>query len=117
MDFKTAVLEGVKIAPRQVFGTYMQYTSIQYTSPWLGACVVGTAMLGLNPVLGEGRSDLLKMSDAVCDLRTQLPVLEINTTCPACALFNHELVFHVAVHLNDKHRWTRENIADWVDGL
>src|SRR5580765_2975940 len=43
-------------------------------------------------------------------------------TCPACqqVMVTSEKVWATAatvVHLNDKHRWTRERIADWVEGV
>jgi hypothetical protein len=40
----------------------------------------------------------------------------IPVTCPmgGCSFhWNHE---EVAVHLNDDHMWTREQIADWLEG-
>lgn len=43
---------------------------------------------------------------------------ELNTIrneCPACRL--NDSLYFLIVHLNDDHRWTREAIADFVDGL
>lgn len=36
--------------------------------------------------------------------------------CPACARL-HNGVGYTIPHLNDHHRWTREQIADWVETL
>ncbi len=42
---------------------------------------------------------------------------EMHTTraCPACAHIEGHVIYLIA-HLNDDHRWTREAIADWLDG-
>lgn len=59
-------------------------------------------------------------------IRERIPVLETSTqTCPGCvALYEGTKVppkraslRHVIIHLNDAHRWTREEIADWLDTL
>jgi hypothetical protein len=44
-----------------------------------------------------------------------VPDLERLGLCPACGLgspYNH-----LVMHLNDTHRWTREQIADWLETL
>ena len=40
------------------------------------------------------------------------PVLLTYATCPACGEKNPAGA--IIMHLNDDHRWTREQIADWV---
>lgn len=42
--------------------------------------------------------------------------------CPACGQWSYAdevdaLVNHIVMHLNDEHRWTREQIADWVESV
>lgn len=39
----------------------------------------------------------------------------INASCPACT--GHRIWASTIVHLNDDHRWTREQIADWVQTI
>lgn len=49
----------------------------------------------------------------------------LDMTCPACPWPKEKgrtvacriTVTHVVAHLNDKHRWTREQIADWVQTI
>jgi hypothetical protein len=36
--------------------------------------------------------------------------------CPRCGR-EEEKPFHIIIHLNDHHRWSREAIADWVEVL
>ncbi len=51
------------------------------------------------------------------------PVLvQSPASCPACDLVLHGsdrlfAVGAIVVHLNDEHRWKREQIADWVESL
>ena len=35
--------------------------------------------------------------------------------CPACSYSRHISVLGVLTHLNDSHKWTRSQIADWVE--
>lgn len=37
--------------------------------------------------------------------------------CPECGVNEHLLASIVAVHLNDMHRWTRNQIADFIEPL
>lgn len=42
-------------------------------------------------------------------------VFWIETPCPVCRRI--EQIKRVIPHLNDKHRWSREQIADWVERI
>lgn len=48
-------------------------------------------------------------------------ILGVYRECPACVPTLTPLVpimvFHLVAHLNDTHRWTREQIADWIEGV
>lgn len=39
------------------------------------------------------------------------------STCPACGSETEHGPFITIIHLNDFHRWTREQIADWVQSI
>lgn len=44
-----------------------------------------------------------------------IPVLKSFAGCPECGhQFRTE---HMIPHLNDKHRWSRESIAVWIEGI
>jgi len=105
MDFQTAVLEGIKLAPFQVFGCFVRVGSCRAS-----ACVMGAAILGL-------LQDVYKISQmrplSVYDeLLAAFPVLASRRSCPECGA--SDWAVHVGVHLNDSHRWSRERIAQWV---
>jgi hypothetical protein len=36
--------------------------------------------------------------------------------CPEAGCRKQLLLDSLIIHLNDDHRWSRERIADWVDG-
>ena len=39
------------------------------------------------------------------------------SVCPQCGQQSEYGVFITIIHLNDFHRWTREQIADWVETI
>ena len=38
----------------------------------------------------------------------------VTAPCPVCNLDNGSSVFMLITHLNDDHRWSREQIANWL---
>jgi hypothetical protein len=64
---------------------------------------IGALDIAANPYCGS-RNERLKAEFPL--VRTLIP------RCPVC--FYTSLLEWVIVHLNDDHRWTREQIADWV---
>lgn len=49
-------------------------------------------------------------------LAERFPIVKALHVCPQCGSKGH---FHemLIAHLNDTHRWTREQIADWVESI
>jgi hypothetical protein len=71
-----------------------------------GACALGGALLAVGAT-GE---------PALRSVRNQWPwAFAVSANCPDCA--RSCPVFGVITHLNDNHRWTREQIATWVAGI
>jgi hypothetical protein len=66
----------------------------QYHSP-LGTCALGAA------------------EDAGFDFAV-LRIPNMWRTCPGCGV-QADTVRYLIVHMNDRHRWTREQIAAWVE--
>lgn len=54
-------------------------------------------------------------------LVTFCPSLRAITRCPVCTVSGptdpYGQIYYTIVHLNDRHRWSREQIADWLDTL
>lgn len=43
--------------------------------------------------------------------------LKDRATCPTCGPYVYARREEIIAHLNDRHRWTRERIADWVESI
>jgi hypothetical protein len=50
------------------------------------------------------------------ELQQRWPRLAEQADCPACCC-RHGSLLSVVFHLNDSYRWTREQIADWVEQI
>ena len=71
-----------------------------------GACALGAALLAVGAASQP-------YSRAVLD---RWPwALTVSANCPSCGCSCP--IFGVITHLNDNHRWTREQIARWVAGI
>lgn len=93
-----AIRLGCLTKPVQTFGTTFDRTT--------GACVVGAMVVGF----GAGR-----LPEGAWDAIIAAP-------CPLGCVkrertWSSEVGPSVAAHLNDDHRWSRERIADWLEGL
>src|SRR5262249_53334855 len=71
-----------------------------------GACALGAALLAVGVAPEQaGRS-----------VRKRWPwAFAVSVNCPSCR--RSRLVCQVIVHLNDDHRWIREEIGAWVGGI
>lgn len=96
MRLSDAIRAGARLRP-QAFGAYRDDG---------GSCALGAAWEAL--CLAEGRP-----VDPCPNLRPWAAPLEalMHVPCPACGYRHYE---NQITHLNDRHRWTREAIADWV---
>jgi len=79
------------------------------------------------PPLRESTYYANRMAGAVSDVASRIPALRQRVVCPVEGCEGHlDLTFGVRYvgtvsimipHLNDDHKWTREQIADWADSL
>ncbi len=94
MKLSEAMRLGAMIRP-QAFGGYMVRKGAEYHS-----CVLGAAIEAANSGLAAW---------------PWLKSWKYHPFCPACAGGDQSGdAYSIIVHLNDRHRWTRERIADWV---
>lgn len=71
-----------------------------------GACALGAALLAVGS----------RPEAAVRSALDRWPwASTVSADCPTCG--RSRTVFRVITHLNDRHRWTREQIAKWVAGI
>lgn len=93
--------DGLRHRPDQAFGAYFEGT---HASCALGATWEGMYRLPAD-VSGSRLPHLERLFDCLDTLRS----------CPAGCRKTVNLAAMI-VHLNDDHRWTREQIADWLGG-
>jgi hypothetical protein len=74
-----------------------------------GSCALGAAFEAVG---------LLNVMHRPSDPHPEMPEsweLEKPTRCPACNRTTDDEMVFLITHLNDHHRWTREQIADWIE--
>jgi hypothetical protein len=82
-------------------------------------CALGAAMVGIGKM---PENFLASVKQPSLDLlNTRWPCLNYDEPCPSCDgdskwAANHNLQ-SIIVHLNDGHKWSREKIANWLEGL
>ena len=91
MQLSEAIRLGAMLHPQQAFGTYRRFND---EGQVVATCAIGAA--GQAGYRGDEHRSVLLM----------------RTSCPVCEF--REALRCVVAHLNDKHLWTREKIADWV---
>jgi hypothetical protein len=93
----------------QCSGDYVVTESINGETVFRSACALGAAAIGL------GLQDITPMYLGLAFDGRFPELYAITLACPDCG-YDSEL-WYVITHLNDEHAWTREAIADFIDGL
>lgn len=107
MKLYEAMLKGAKQGP-QVFG--------EWSNGGTGTCAMGAVMLGCGFQINSH-----DWYDGFVIVRNLYPELgepaecPISSTCRHCDGFDPSLM-DVIMHLNDKHEWSRQRIAEWLSG-
>lgn len=78
-----------------------------------GRCAIGAVLDG-SGVVCSGLTNI----DAEVKLRELYPIVEQGASCPVkdgiCGVFFSKDLTSIIWHLNDRHRWFREDIAYWI---
>jgi hypothetical protein len=102
MKLSDAIRLGSMTVP-QHFGTLFLYVDPLDSLSIVAACAAGSALFAIGAV--EKNLSLM--------IKDHWPwTADMSVTCPNGDY--HQIVCSMIVHLNDGHRWTREQIADWV---
>lgn len=105
LSFADAIRLGSMLHP-QCYGQFIAtITNPDGTITVTGTCALGAAAVAL----GEGTWP----TDSYETFKCWHSELFARAKCPICRMTNTRK--HLVMHLNDRHRWTRERIADWVD--
>lgn len=109
MQLSEAIRIGAMLKP-QTFTQFFDESS-------QGTCALGAA---LDTIGALDLTDIFSPAQNIA-LNTRWPEVMATTTdrCPAdrCLCGSFRDLFSAVTHLNDVHRWTREAIADWVEGI
>lgn len=73
-------------------------------------CALGAARLAAGLVLGESHDDFFHLGEV-------FPLIHVPVDAPVGETHCGDHVMDVVWKLNDIHCWTREQIADWVEGI
>lgn len=104
-DLAAAIRAGAGRRPEQAFGDYYigQRASCALGAAYEGMYRLPTEMSGQRPT-----RDLDRFFDCL-EGRVQW--------CPVVGCKRHLLLSAMLVHLNDMHKWSREQIATWLEAL
>jgi len=125
MNFIEAVKKGIELVPTQLRG--------RFTDDWLNvtaACVLGTAVIGQ---VGRDSNGNITFPEHQLEVFFKEVQSKINAPCPEkCSISDIQKRFAgfwdvlsdkdlsvktMMVHLNDHHKWTREQIIEWFEPI
>jgi hypothetical protein len=95
------IREGMKRRPEQAFGDYYQGTN--------ASCALGAAYEAMYRLPQEAGGQ-----HPTRDLDWFFDCLDTVKPCPGEGCKKRIYLAALLVHLNDDHRWTREQIAEWL---
>lgn len=74
-------------------------------------CALGAALHAVGRLITQNHAaNSQDLSDLVVEI---FPELHVIAKCPECLL--RDELGDMIVHLNDEHKWTRNQIANWID--
>ena len=113
MQLSEAILAGAGLRP-QAFGSYFTGT----TRSDACSCVIGGIYEVSFPGAALSHDAVVNRCESLCLLYPLIKSKEL-LYCPECAgeTVKHDNLLNILIHLNDDHRWTREQIAEYVKGL
>jgi hypothetical protein len=106
-DLAEAMRKGAALRP-QCFGSYFMFEDRDGKMTPIESCALGAAYEGETGEV-NGNLTLEEM------LRVFPDIAGKGCMCSSCG--ESHTVCTMVVHLNDTHKWTREQIASWLDGL
>jgi hypothetical protein len=106
MRLSDAMREGAKIRPKGLGDLFVDGKSCA-----LGAAAEGNGM-SLHGIWGDLWLNIMETWPELDQPDQECPYVK----CAAMRSYSVTTLADVVIHLNDEHGWTRERIADWLDG-
>lgn len=113
---RNEVMSAIQLAmnPTQKEAYYNEFYDITVThTQWAKGGYIGIIKTPIPPPVDNGLSTMAR----------QLPGINEIVKCPcgehlsSNVLDYTDTIFHIIIHLNDAKKWTREQIADWLETL
>lgn len=113
MKLSEAIREGAKLRP-QGFDDYFPKQRVDVDDDIVTcSCALGAAFEAY--MIDRGGTSIEAVRASSWEIEWEdLGGEKFNRPCPACPRENFPVIGQCISHLNDHHRWTREEIADWV---
>lgn len=106
MKYSEAIRLGAMMSPGQAYGELRDSNG--------NTCARGAAMDAIGILDGWIRG---RDITAFQKMESQFPIEKAPASCPLCKgswAYPYDVITAV-VHLNNEHKWTRQQIADWVE--
>jgi hypothetical protein len=103
----------VKLSEAIRLGSMLKPQAFETFFDGTGTCALGAACEAMGLVPDRWTLDALRAANDLLDLVTV--TLLRGVPCPACPVDTKGT--NLIPHLNDEHRWTREQIADFVETI
>lgn len=115
MKLSDAIRKGSEQRP-QAFGTYFQTGKAR--DEIIGSCAMGAAIEGYTGLADDrGYSELLEAFPIIEHVKVLLPVEPIAKIEPPISWNTTFDLDDAIFELNDTYKWTREQIADWIEKI
>lgn len=117
MKLSEAIRLGAMHGP-QIFGSEFSQDGSQGTCA-LGAAIIAIGAKGVPCKFPDPNNNARQQREGVPMLVVTLPwhILSVEQHCPDCFWKIARPIHRLIAHLNDHHRWTRQEIADWVETI
>lgn len=113
--FSEAIRLGGMLGP-QIFG--QELGGGGFSCAFGGAVLAAGLELGpLNPGASSIRGKAITVGNSVAIPKAWRPTTTSWQSCPVCSSSGPLPCLVTLAHLNDFHRWSRDQIADWVKGI
>lgn len=112
MKLSKAIRRGVKISPNQSF--FHMFGFNEELDQWEvgSSCALGAAVAGR---INNVKQIKLILKKGRWSAEQQFPEIDFNQEIYNVASGRYETIFWVAANLNDLYKWTREDIADYLE--
>lgn len=114
MKLSVAIRLGSMLVP-QCIGQSVDWHRDVTGQPVVAACALGAAGLAIGQWPLRMEPGIMRR-DSVWNPCDSWPWTVCDVACPQCCVWysGGANVVAIIAHLNDTHRWTREQIADWI---